>query len=242
MKYSIITVVLNDFNNIEKTILSVIRQAYVDYEYIIIDGGSIDGTGDILRKYSNFIKHLIIEPDLGIYDAMNKGILLAEGDWVLFINSGDKLFSDNTLLRASLNLTNDKLSLVVYGNHIVEYPNGKLKLNTTGDKLNFEKGSQFSHQSAFIWLSYHKSHLYNLNFRLTSDHSFFADLFYLMGPSAFLKINDVICIISSGGVSDTNRYKVLSEWRTYLISKSKSTKFIYVRYVVEYLKYFFKNV
>ena len=86
---SIITVSYNSKNVIEETILSVINQTYEKIEYIIIDGGSTDGTIDIIKKYENQITHWISEPDFGIYDAMNKGIGLANGNWVNFMNCGD---------------------------------------------------------------------------------------------------------------------------------------------------------
>ncbi|RZL62144.1 MAG: glycosyltransferase [Pedobacter sp.] len=94
---SVITVVYNDQQNIERTILSVINQTYKNIEYIIIDGVSTDGTLEILHKYKNSISQLISEPDKGIYDAMNKGLSLATGDYVLFMNSGDEIYSTRTV-------------------------------------------------------------------------------------------------------------------------------------------------
>lgn len=89
MKVSVITVCYNSANTIEKTIKSVISQDYGDIEYIIIDGGSNDGTLDIIDKYKDKISILISEPDKGIYDAMNKGIRIASGEIVGMINSDD---------------------------------------------------------------------------------------------------------------------------------------------------------
>ncbi len=96
-KISIITVVLNDKKHIERTIQSVIYQTFRDIEYIIIDGQSTDGTLDIIKKYEKQISRLISEPDKGLYDAMNKGLRLASGEYVLFLNSGDRLFDNQTL-------------------------------------------------------------------------------------------------------------------------------------------------
>lgn len=90
---SIITVVYNGVATLEQTILSVIDQTYQNIEYIIIDGGSTDGTIDVIKRYENKIKYWISEPDKGIYDAMNKAINIAMGDWLLFINEGDMLLS-----------------------------------------------------------------------------------------------------------------------------------------------------
>jgi glycosyltransferase involved in cell wall biosynthesis len=96
-KISIITVVLNDEVNIEKTILSVIHQDYINFEYIIIDGGSTDGTLDIINKYKDSISLIVSEKDSGLYDAMNKGINLSNGEWLNFMNSGDRFYSNLVL-------------------------------------------------------------------------------------------------------------------------------------------------
>jgi glycosyltransferase involved in cell wall biosynthesis len=82
---------------IEQTILSVINQTYPHIEYIIIDGGSTDGTVDIIKKYANRIAYWVSEPDKGIYDAMNKGIRTAKGEWINFMNAGDLFYSKDTL-------------------------------------------------------------------------------------------------------------------------------------------------
>jgi glycosyltransferase involved in cell wall biosynthesis len=94
---SVITVVYNNVKDIERTMLSVLNQTFSDLEYIVIDGGSKDGTLDVLHRYESRLKHLISEPDQGIYDAMNKGISLAEGKYVLFMNSGDEIYGKETV-------------------------------------------------------------------------------------------------------------------------------------------------
>jgi glycosyltransferase involved in cell wall biosynthesis len=100
---SIITVVFNGIKTIEKTIKSIVALTYPNVEYIIVDGGSNDGTLDVIKQYENHISKWISEPDQGLYDAMNKGLKMAEGDYLWFINSGDepaspdvihKIFSD----------------------------------------------------------------------------------------------------------------------------------------------------
>ena len=100
---SIITVVFNGEKYLEETIQSVLNQTYDNVEYIIIDGGSTDGTLGIIKKYEDKIDYWVSEKDKGIYDAMNKGILVATGDWINFINAGDRLiFLDvNSLLKLS---------------------------------------------------------------------------------------------------------------------------------------------
>lgn len=100
---SIITVVFNDVKNIEKTILSVINQNYKNIEYIIIDGGSTDGTKKIIDKYINYIDDYVSEKDQGIYDAMNKGISVASGKWINFLNSGDTFSNKKVIEKIPFN-------------------------------------------------------------------------------------------------------------------------------------------
>ena len=94
---SIVTVSYNAVATIEQTILSVINQTYSNIEYIIIDGGSTDGTLDVIKKYADKIAYWVSEPDKGIYDAMNKGIKVATGEWINFMNCGDYFVANNTL-------------------------------------------------------------------------------------------------------------------------------------------------
>ncbi len=94
---SIITIVYNNVRDIERTMLTVLNQTYPNIEYIVVDGASNDGTLDIIKKYEGRIAKLVSEKDKGIYDAMNKGLALATGDYVLFMNSGDELYSPDTV-------------------------------------------------------------------------------------------------------------------------------------------------
>ncbi len=96
-KLSVITIVYNNAKDIERTMLSVLNQTYKNIEYIVIDGKSTDGTIDIINLYKNRLTQFISEPDKGIYDAMNKGLALATGDYVLFMNSGDEIYSKETV-------------------------------------------------------------------------------------------------------------------------------------------------
>ncbi len=119
---SIITVVYNNAAGIEKTILSVLSQTYPSIEFIIIDGGSTDGTLNTIQKYENRIAYWRSEPDKGIYDAMNKGIKQATSRYVMFLNSGDDFFENNSLEK--IVKSNDKDYDIVY-NNINFIPNGE---------------------------------------------------------------------------------------------------------------------
>jgi len=97
-KVSFITVVFNDKENLEKTISAIKNQKYTNTEIVVIDGGSTDGTLDIIEKYKDVITYSVSEKDKGIYDAMNKGLKAAAGDYVWFMNSGDVPYNDDTLM------------------------------------------------------------------------------------------------------------------------------------------------
>ena len=120
MKISVVTVCYNAADTIERTMLSVLNQTYHDIEYIIIDGGSTDGTVDIIRKYADKIAYWVSEPDKGIYDAMNKGIKVATGEWINFMNAGDYYYSNEVLKNV--------FAISRYGDYLVGiavYPNGR---------------------------------------------------------------------------------------------------------------------
>lgn len=115
-KFSIITVTYNARTVLEDTLQSVIAQTYHNLEYILIDGASTDGTLDLARRYAHRITHLVSEPDRGLYDAMNKGLALATGDYVCFLNAGDTLREDDTLQQMVHSLKADApLPDVLYG-------------------------------------------------------------------------------------------------------------------------------
>ena len=147
---SIITVVFNGEKYLEETIQSVINQTYSNVEYIIIDGGSTDGTIDIIKKYEDKIDYWVSEKDKGIYDAMNKGIDLATGDWQNFLNAGDS-FVDNNVLEKIFTTNLENITLV-YGDIIAIRENGQ-KLNVNAIELkddnSIKKGMKVCHQAIF---------------------------------------------------------------------------------------------
>ena len=112
-KISIITVVFNGESLIERTIKSVLEQTFASIEYIIVDGLSNDGTLSIAKQYSSSITKIISEKDHGIYDAMNKGLKMATGNYILFLNAGDELYAKDTLSKVFENFINAD---VYYGN------------------------------------------------------------------------------------------------------------------------------
>jgi glycosyltransferase involved in cell wall biosynthesis len=152
-KLSIITVVYNNVAHIERTLLSVINQTYPNIEYLIIDGASTDGTLEVINKYSSRVAVVLSEQDKGIYDAMNKGLKMATGDYVLFMNSGDELYSANTVESVFSTLPNAD---IYYGETEMINDKGeslgqrrhKAPLKFTWKGFNY--GMSISHQAIYI--------------------------------------------------------------------------------------------
>lgn len=188
---TVVTVVFNDIENIERTIRSVLNQTYTAVEYLIIDGQSTDGTLDILNKYSNQIK-IISEPDRGIYDAMNKAINLAQHEWIIFMNSGDE-FVENTTLQ---NIFNENLSenkSFIYSDFLVRVGE---KIKTF--KSSFENGILL-HQSVIYKKNLHDRYgMYLVTKKyIVSDYIFFM----MQNESEVFKTQYCISINQEAGVS-----------------------------------------
>ena len=108
-KLSIITINYNNLEGLKKTFESVFMQTYQDFEYIVIDGGSTDGSKEYIAENADKINYWVSEPDKGVYHAMNKGIMKANGEYLLFINSGDELFENNTIEKSLSNLHTEEI-------------------------------------------------------------------------------------------------------------------------------------
>lgn len=192
-KISIITVVYNDKNALEKTIMSVISQTYFPMEYIIVDGGSTDGTIDVIKKYEDKINKWISEPDQGIYDAMNKGIRMATGEWVNLMNAGDTFVSPDVLEKVfSRNIPMDKS--VIYSDHYIPLPDGR-KMLVQDDMEHSPYG--FCHQCIIYRKQLHDVHgYYVVTRKLIIGDSLF---FYSIPDNKKMKLTDVIIANYQGG-------------------------------------------
>ena len=174
-KFSIITVTYNAEKVLEDTIQSVIFQTYRNVEYIIVDGASKDHTLDIVNKYHNRINKVISEPDKGLYDAMNKGIQLATGDYLCFLNAGDKFHDSETLQKIVHTLKGQELPDVVYGETAIVDEEGHflhMRRLSTPAHLNwksFKQGMLVCHQAFFVNRELAINHLYDLQYRFSAD-------------------------------------------------------------------------
>ena len=152
-KLTVITVVYNNARDIERTLLSVSNQTYSNIEYIVIDGASTDGTLDIINNYKDRLSKIISEPDKGIYDAMNKGLALATGDYVLFMNSGDELYSPQTVVEVFAAATDAD---IYYGETEMINDKGESlgqRRHKAPERFNwrsFKYGMNVSHQAIYI--------------------------------------------------------------------------------------------
>lgn len=194
---SIVTVVYNGFETIEETILSVINQSYRNIEYIIIDGGSNDGTLELIKNYENKIDLWISEPDKGIFDAMNKGLTKINGEWVIFMNAGDMFYDDNVITNTFIENVSDIDML--YGDVSLYDENDTYFFKSTTNKIKINLNA-VCHQSVFLRAKLHPPFL--LDFKLSADH----EIIYNFVKKGNVKYLD-FCVsrILIGGVSSNLR-------------------------------------
>lgn len=199
MKLSIVTINLNNCEGLRRTIESVVNQTYRDFEWVVIDGGSTDGSVELIESYAEHFAYRVSEPDKGIYNAMNKGIKASSGDYLLFLNSGDYLY-DNEVLQ--LFVSTSPTADVVYGNAIVVDAKGnEISKWITPDKLRLSYfwGGTISHQSTFIQKRCFERFLYNEDNRIVSDVELFITLLY-KGYS-FEKYDSYVARVDNSGIS-----------------------------------------
>ena len=197
MKLSIITVNLNNQDGLLRTAQSIVGQSFRDFEWLVIDGGSTDGSQEIMSQFSAHIAWSVSEPDGGIYEAMNKGLAKASGDYVQFLNSGDS-FIDRDVLESVF--ADNHLADVNYGDQwcvldgsIIE----KRRYPETMD-LRFLFRAPLGHQASFIKTSLAKANPYRVKYTISADRAFFIDL-YLSGAS-FHYLNFPIVYFDTEGI------------------------------------------
>lgn len=237
MKLSVITIVLNDKINIEKTILSVLAQN-IELEYIVIDGGSIDGTLEVIEKYKDKIDVFISEEDKGIYNAMNKAVKKVTGDFVCFMNSGD-IFYNSNILKNILPKLDDNVD-VFYGDWEVRYASKSKIIKADKSIENICRGMVFSHQSCFVRKDILKQYKFNESNHITADY----ELFYTLHKSnkKFKYIPIIVASVSAGGLSDIKRVdSIVSRWN--IVDKSFKVNLYYLKLVIlEMIKPYIKKL
>ena len=215
MKYSVITINYNNVDGLRKTIESVVAQTFNDYEYIVIDGGSSDDSVSVIKKNSDRINYWVSESDGGIYNAMNKGVAHAHGDYCIFMNSGDCFYNAKVLeLFSSYNMQED---IVV----------GKLVSARNGDTLFAPPQREISlyylysgtvpHQSSFIKTELLRLYPYDEKLKIVSDWKFFVQAI-IMYNCSIRYIDDVVAKFDTEGLSTSNPDKMWREKEQVLTS------------------------
>jgi glycosyltransferase involved in cell wall biosynthesis len=212
-KITIITINFNNIYGLKKTIESAVSQSLTDFEYIIIDGGSIDGSTEIIKHYSDKLSWWVSEPDRGIYHAMNKGILKSTGDYILFLNSGDYFCSDNTLESCKSFIDG---SCDFYSGNLFLVSSGQRKLLSPVKEISlyYCVYEGLTHPNTFIRRSlYDRFGLYNEENKIVSDWEFFLIALGLNNASYKPLDVDVACFIRDGVSSGTDNSAIAEETR-----------------------------
>ncbi len=189
----------------ERTFNSIRKQLNSEIEYIVVDADSSDGSQELIESNSEIIDQKIIGKDKGIYDGMNKGLSIAQGEYCIFINSGDELLCPNL---CELLVQNEAFDCI-YGDTEIHYQNGFERIAKAEDQENLWKSLPFVHQSVAVKTNVLKSNPFDLNYRFCSDYELFCRL-ESKGHS-FLRIENIIARIEAGGVSDEKRDEATKE-------------------------------
>jgi len=237
-----ISIIIPTFN-VSKTIVitldSILEQTFGDFEIIIVDGNSQDTTIDIVNQYNDSRIKISSEPDKGVYDAMNKGIQQAKGEWLYFLGSDDYLFSNTVLEEVSrqLQITTNQ---VVYGNVLIQ---GNTGWATDGQvyagEFSFQKllKSNICHQSIFYNTSFIKKHKlqYDLKYPISADWDFNIACRTL---TKFTYIPEIIAVFNAGGISS----ETTPEKEPFLLERKIKYAHLYKKYKPSLLQRFFKKL
>jgi glycosyltransferase involved in cell wall biosynthesis len=207
-KISVVTINYNMGGDLAGTIESVLSQNYANLEYIVVDGGSTDNSVDVIKKYDR-IDHWISEPDEGRYYAMNKGVRAATGDWVIFINSGDRFHDPNVVVDVFQSTDHSDADLV-YGHVLRRYPSQNVERIIPAQQLStLPLRMPCSHQSLFVRRSLLLEHPFSSELSIAADHDFM--LRAKMAGNQFKIVDRTISIFSTGGISDRQRQEALRQ-------------------------------
>lgn len=209
---TVVTVVRNNPEALEKTIRNVIGQSYDNLEYIIIDGASDDDrTLNVIRSYEDWIDLWISEPDRGIYDAMNKGISHARGGWINFMNAGDLFYEEDTIKKVMDSSPRD--AEFIYGHTFWESGDFYNEIVKAWDINILWKTMIFSHQSLFASTAVLKECNFNIKYKISADYDVIYSSF--REGKKFYNSNIVISRYEGGGMSGSNRFRMVFErWST----------------------------
>ena len=198
MKVSIITIAYNNLEGLKKTYESIRRQTFDDYEWLVIDGGSTDGTKQFLEEHNSELAYWCSEMDKGVYNAQNKGTAHAKGEYCIYMNSGDSFFADDVLEKI---FEKELDADIIYGNWMLIFEDGKTRLGNAPEAadLAYFFDDNMCHQSMLIRREAIMSRPYDESFRIYADWEEWLAL--LMQGKRFERINVTICNFMVGGIS-----------------------------------------
>lgn len=201
MKLSIITINYNNLEGLKRTIASVKNQTFDDYEWIVIDGGSSDGSRDLIENNQAFFSYWCSEPDKGIYDAINKGIAHASGEYISCMNSGDAFFSDDTL---SSVFASPLSADIIYGDWYQVYPNRRV-LCSMPCPLDFSVFyyHNICHQAMFVRTAILQEKGFDSSYGVVADYARWMELFF--AGASFHRVDTVVCCYDMTGISNQKK-------------------------------------
>jgi glycosyltransferase involved in cell wall biosynthesis len=227
-KLSIITINFNNEEGLNRTLESVINQSYTEFEYIVIDGGSSDESPNLIKKYSDKISFWVSEPDSGIYNAMNKGIARANGEYLLFLNSGDVLLNCKTL-EENIEFVRD-FDLVYFNTFLKDEEKEFVKTYSADLSIDYLINDTIPHQGTFIKRSlFDTVGLYDETLRIVSDWKFFL-LALIRYNCTYKKIEKTLSVFYLGGISSKAENKYLNDYER---KKVLETEFPMIKYLHE---------
>lgn len=220
-KIGIVTINYNNAAGLERTLESVMQQSFRDVDYVLIDGGSNDGSMESIEKHKGMLSYYCSEKDKGIYDAQNKGILRSNGEYLLFLNSGDTLAETDFLETASLFLEQHPNHAFVYCNTLVQNKDGSVSTIIQPEQLDlfFFYTKTLNHQSCLIRRDLFTEYgLYDLRYRICADFDFILHVF-TANKALFKHLNVVAAVYDNSGFSaDTANYPLVKRERQQILS------------------------
>ncbi|KWW25834.1 MAG: family 2 glycosyl transferase [bacterium F082] len=224
MRLSIITINRNNATGLEKTMRSVASQTFKEFEYIVVDGASTDGSADVIKKLESEFAHLkwVSEPDKGIYNAMNKGIRMAKGDFIQILNSADCLAADDVTERMLESLEKEDCPSILYGNMVKCFPDGHRMVDKcfAGQEitmLGMYTGT-LNHDPAYIRRDlFEKYGYYDESLKIVSDWEWYMQAIVLGGEKPrYVDIDVTLFDMSGISENSENKEKIRKERRTVL--------------------------
>ena len=224
-KVSVVTINYNMAAGLEATIQSVLGQNYPALEYVIIDGGSTDGSTEIIRSYAARLAYWVSERDGGVYDAMNKGAAAATGEWVIFMNAGDSFHDPRVMAEAFSTVHED--ADILYGDVVRRAADGsEMLIPSRPTALPLQMPA--NHQCIFTRRSLLREHPFAADFPISADHEF---LLWAQGKGArFQKLPRTIAVFTRGGLSDRQRGASLAQLRVMLKRHGRFAPAVALRY------------